>query len=138
MKICVTGGAGFIGSHISEELSKGNQVVVIDNLRTGFKKNLDGLDVEFINGDIRNKDLILKSKTMDMHFLLACNLFLESNEIIEIDKKIDFVKNENNIDELFKNVNSFLEQQEYLFERRGFYSGPKTKKMIRAINDTPN
>jgi hypothetical protein len=92
----------------------------------------------WLNKKLINKDLILKSKTMDMHFLLACNLFLESNEIIEIDKKIDFVKNENNIDELFKNVNSFLEQQEYLFERRGFYSGPKTKKMIRAINDTPN
>jgi hypothetical protein len=92
----------------------------------------------WLNKKLINKDLILKSKTMDMHFLLACNLFLESNKIIEIDKKIDFVKSEDNIDSLFKKVNIFLEQQEYLFERRGFYSGPKTKKMIRAINDKPN
>jgi len=92
----------------------------------------------WLNKKLINKDLILKSKTMDMHFLLACNLFLELDKIIEIDKKIDFVKSEDNIDSLFKKVNIFLEQQEYLFERRGFYSGPKTKQMIKAINDKPN
>ncbi|MCC3216253.1 NAD-dependent epimerase/dehydratase family protein [Chryseobacterium sp. X308] len=60
-KYLITGGAGFIGSHIAEELSKkGNHVTVLDNLRTGFKKNLEGLDVEFINGDIRDKNLLFK------------------------------------------------------------------------------
>lgn len=60
-KYLITGGAGFIGSHIAEELSKkGNHVTVLDNLRTGFKKNLEGLDVEFVNGDIRDKNLLFK------------------------------------------------------------------------------
>lgn len=60
-KYLITGGAGFIGSHIAEELSKnGHHVIVFDNLRTGFKKNLEGLDVEFINGDIRDKNLLSK------------------------------------------------------------------------------
>ncbi|KMQ65385.1 hypothetical protein ACM46_05635 [Chryseobacterium angstadtii] len=60
-KYLITGGAGFIGSHIAEELSKnGHHVIVLDNLRTGFKKNLEGLDVEFINGDIRDKNLLFK------------------------------------------------------------------------------
>lgn len=58
-KFVITGGAGFIGSHIAEELSKkGHQVVIIDSLRTGFKENLKGLDVEFIQGDIRDKGII--------------------------------------------------------------------------------
>ena len=48
----VTGGAGFIGSHISEELiRRGHAVRVVDNLATGYKKNLrDG--VEFVQGDV--------------------------------------------------------------------------------------
>ncbi|MFH1395193.1 MAG: SDR family oxidoreductase [Candidatus Omnitrophota bacterium] len=55
----VTGGAGFIGSNIAEELLKrGKSVRVIDNLSTGRKENIAAFrnDIEFINGDIRSKD----------------------------------------------------------------------------------
>jgi UDP-glucose 4-epimerase len=58
-KYVITGGAGFIGSHIAEYLSgKGHEVIILDSLRTGFEKNLDGLNVKFIKGDIRDKDLV--------------------------------------------------------------------------------
>lgn len=58
-KYVITGGAGFIGSHIAEYLSgKGHEVIILDSLRTGFEKNLNGLNVEFIKGDIRDKDLV--------------------------------------------------------------------------------
>lgn len=58
-KYLITGGAGFIGSHIAEYLSaEGHQVIVLDSLRTGFEKNLNGLNVQFVNGDIRDKDLV--------------------------------------------------------------------------------
>jgi len=41
MNIAVTGGAGFIGSHIVEKLvGRGDNVIVIDNLQTGKKENL--------------------------------------------------------------------------------------------------
>lgn len=58
-KILVTGGAGFIGSNLCEHfLLKGYQVVCLDNLATGHKKNLDQFidnpRFEFIEGDIRN------------------------------------------------------------------------------------
>ena len=44
-KALVTGGAGFIGSHLVEELLKNNvRVLVIDNLLTGKKTNLDRLE----------------------------------------------------------------------------------------------
>jgi UDP-glucose 4-epimerase len=51
----VTGGAGFIGSHVvSGLLGAGIDVVVLDNLSTGYIENLQGLDVTFIRGDVRN------------------------------------------------------------------------------------
>lgn len=58
-KYVITGGAGFIGSHIAEYLSgEGHEVIVLDSLRTGFENNLKGLNVKFVNGDIRDKDLV--------------------------------------------------------------------------------
>ncbi|HEX9151607.1 MAG TPA: NAD-dependent epimerase/dehydratase family protein, partial [Flavobacterium sp.] len=58
-KYVITGGAGFIGSHIAEYLStQGHQVTVLDSLRTGFEKNLNGLNVQFKKGDIRDKALV--------------------------------------------------------------------------------
>jgi UDP-N-acetylglucosamine/UDP-N-acetyl-alpha-D-glucosaminouronate 4-epimerase len=53
----VTGGAGFIGSHIAETLvGRGDAVRVLDNLLTGKKENLSRIlpQIEFVEGDIRN------------------------------------------------------------------------------------
>ena len=62
-KILVTGGAGFIGSHIVDRLIKdGFQVAVIDNLHTGNMENLEehigNKNFQFIKGDIRDVDLL--------------------------------------------------------------------------------
>ncbi len=57
-KILVTGGAGFIGSHVAEELiRRGHEVVVLDDLSGGFVENLvDG--IKFVEGSITDVDLI--------------------------------------------------------------------------------
>ena len=63
MKILVTGGAGFIGSHIVEYLVKnGDDVTVLDNLKTGKEKNLAKINdkINFVNGDIRDYVLLEK------------------------------------------------------------------------------
>lgn len=59
-KVLVTGGAGFIGSNVVGLLSsKGYDVVVLDNLTTGYMENLEGLDdVRFVKGDIRDAALV--------------------------------------------------------------------------------
>lgn len=56
-KILVTGGAGYIGSHVVLLLSQqGYQIVVLDNLSTGFEKSIHG--AELVVGDIGDQDLL--------------------------------------------------------------------------------
>ena len=60
-KVLITGGAGFIGSHLADHfIQAGSEVVVLDNLTTGSKDNLGGLggNAKFVLGDIRNQDLV--------------------------------------------------------------------------------
>lgn len=62
-KILVTGGAGFIGSNLVEELVRlGNRVTVIDNLVSGSKDNLVPFpEVRFIENDIRDSEAVMKA-----------------------------------------------------------------------------
>jgi UDP-glucose 4-epimerase len=62
MRILVTGGSGFIGSHIVEHYQgKAEEIRVLDNLRTGYRKNLDGLDCTFIEGSVTDRELVRKA-----------------------------------------------------------------------------
>tara|TARA_B110000914_G_scaffold222040_1_gene234838 strand:- start:222 stop:1202 length:981 start_codon:yes stop_codon:yes gene_type:complete len=75
MKSIITGGAGFIGSHLSEKLiSLGHKVVVVDNFVVGKKKNIKIIKdkIEIVNKDIRNYDSIKDLfKNVDYVFHLA-------------------------------------------------------------------
>jgi nucleoside-diphosphate-sugar epimerase len=68
----VTGGAGFIGSHIAERLvERGDSVVVLDNLSTGKVENLAGCRdrITFIEGDLRDPDTV-KSACRGVDYVL--------------------------------------------------------------------
>jgi len=72
MRVLVTGGSGFIGSHLVEHFQGKAQVRVLDNLRTGNRRNLDGFDVEFIEGSILDRDLVKQAvQGVDYVFHLA-------------------------------------------------------------------
>jgi UDP-glucose 4-epimerase len=79
MKALVTGGAGFIGSHVVDELvRRGSKVVVYDNLATGFRRHLEAADrtglVEFVKGDILDPDALQKAmKGVSSVYHLAAN-----------------------------------------------------------------
>ena len=65
MRFLITGGSGFIGSHLVETLvARGDKVVIIDNQSTGSIKNLQKIEskVKFIAGDILDKALLKYSK----------------------------------------------------------------------------
>jgi len=60
-KVLITGGAGFIGSHLADHfVENGDEVTILDNLTTGSKSNLSGPSgkAKFVLGDIRNQDLV--------------------------------------------------------------------------------
>jgi len=63
-KVLVTGGAGFIGSNLVDELIRqGAKVTIIDDLSTGSRENLDEIagDFDFVQGDINNSQLVNKA-----------------------------------------------------------------------------
>jgi len=57
-RVLVTGGAGFIGSHIAEELSGKNEVLVLDDLSSGKRENLTDIKAELIVASIRDADKV--------------------------------------------------------------------------------
>jgi dTDP-glucose 4,6-dehydratase len=63
MRVLVTGGAGFIGSHFAKRLAvQGEEVVVLDKLTySGNQANLDGAEVEFVEGDICDADAVAEA-----------------------------------------------------------------------------
>lgn len=72
MKVLVTGGAGFIGSHLVEHFQGKAEVRVLDNLRSGYRRNLDGFDVEFIEGSIMDAGVVKRAvEGVDYVFHLA-------------------------------------------------------------------
>jgi UDP-glucose 4-epimerase len=72
MKVLITGGAGFIGSHIAEYFSGKAEIVILDNLSTGSVNNLTGVDCRFIQGDVRNNDIVKEAvRGADIVFHLA-------------------------------------------------------------------
>ena len=72
MRVLVTGGAGFIGRHITEYFEHRAEVRVLDNLRSGLKSNLSGLNCQFMIGSILDRDLVAEAmKGVDFVFHLA-------------------------------------------------------------------
>jgi UDP-glucose 4-epimerase len=85
MRVFITGGAGFIGSHLADHyVNAGHQVTLLDNFSTGSKSNIAHLDgkVTTIDGDIRNIELI-DQLTKDSDLVLHMAAALGVNTILE-------------------------------------------------------
>ena len=86
MRVFITGGAGFIGSHLVDHyLSEGHEVTILDNLSTGSIKNISHCQdrIEIHQDDIRNDDLVnklVKRSDLVLHMAaaLGVNTILES------------------------------------------------------------
>ncbi len=85
MRVFITGGAGFIGSHLADHyVNAGHTVTLLDNFSTGSQSNVAHLDgkVTTINGDIRNIELIDRL-TQDSDLVLHMAAALGVNTILE-------------------------------------------------------
>ena len=85
MRVCITGGAGFIGSHLADHyVAAGHDVTVLDNFSTGSKSNIAHLEgkIATVDGDIRNIELI-ESLTKDSDLVLHMAAALGVNTILE-------------------------------------------------------
>ena len=72
MRVLITGGAGFIGRHITEYFQHRAEVRILDNLRSGLKSNLSGLNCQLIVGSVLDRDLVREAmKGVDFVFHLA-------------------------------------------------------------------
>ena len=89
MKYLITGGAGFIGSHLAEKLiARGDQVVIFDNLSTGSANNLSGIKekIKFEQGDILDRAVINKLVSESdyvVHLAAALGVFTIVNKQLE-------------------------------------------------------
>ena len=89
MKYLVSGGIGFIGSHLSESLiNRGDQVVILDNLSTGILQNISSYKekVSFINGSILDKRLVeelVEDSDYVVHLAAALGVFNIVNKPLE-------------------------------------------------------
>jgi UDP-glucose 4-epimerase len=85
MRVLITGGAGFIGSHLADHyVNAGHEVTVLDNFSTGSKINIAHLEGKTakVDGDIRNIDLVDKL-TQDSDLVLHMAAALGVNTILE-------------------------------------------------------
>jgi UDP-glucose 4-epimerase len=89
MRYLITGGAGFIGSHLAESLiARGDEVVILDNLSTGSSKNLSAITskITFESGDILDKPVIEKlvaESDYVVHLAAALGVFNIVNKPLE-------------------------------------------------------
>lgn len=85
MRVFITGGAGFIGSHLADHfVNTGHQVNILDNFSTGSKSNITHLEdaVTTVGGDIRNIELV-ESLTKNADLVLHMAAALGVNTILE-------------------------------------------------------
>ena len=93
MAVVVTGGAGFIGSHLVEELvRKGEEVIVIDNLHTGDLENIKEFGVEFLEGRVKKISSIKKSVDCIFHLgIYSSSPMYKENRFLISEALEDFI-----------------------------------------------
>ncbi|NPC94337.1 NAD-dependent epimerase/dehydratase family protein [Bacillus sp. WMMC1349] len=90
-KVLVTGGCGFIGSHIAEQLLQENyQVAIIDDLTTGHLSNIEGLPIDFYEHDVTAPDVIELIKRINPDYIIHLAAQVSVAESVS-----DFLKDEN-------------------------------------------
>lgn len=109
--ILVTGGCGFIGSHLVDTLLlRNNKITVVDNLSAGSLKNIDTKKVEFVKGDICDLPLmkkLCKGKDIIFHFAAQPDVRKSFNQVYE-DLQVNVVGTINILEAMRENNVKFM------------------------------
>jgi nucleoside-diphosphate-sugar epimerase len=82
MKALITGGAGFIGSHLATALvEQGHNVTVLDNLSAGNRENVAGLRLDFVEGDVGDYDTVAGAAT-------GCDVIFHQAAMVSVPRSI--------------------------------------------------
>lgn len=105
LRILITGGAGFIGSHMVEKLSSNNDVTVLDNLSSGKREYINYSGVKFIFGDVRKiEDVMAAVSGIDLVIHLAANPDVRRGETdTRIDLDVNVLGTYNVLESMRKN-----------------------------------
>ena len=133
-KILVTGGAGYIGSNLIENLKK-NQTIVVDNLSTG-RISLINKKILFYKIDLKNKkkiEKILNKNTIETVFHLAASLNVKESQVKPVKYYSNNVDNTNNLIELCKKY----KVKYFIFSSTCAIFGNKNKKISENMRINP-
>lgn len=134
MKVLITGGAGFIGSHLCDTLvSKGEDVVILDNLSTGSKKNIAHLEgkIKVFQGDIRDQKLVESLvEDSDLVFHMAASLGVEN--ILE--NPIDSISTNFYGSEIVLNASAKFDKRIFIASTSEIY-GKNSKQPLSETDD---
>ena len=139
MKILVTGGAGFVGSHLIEELlSNGSSVVCLDDFSTGKKENLEHIKdkITIIEGDIRNSEIVKEAlKDVNQVYHLAAQISVTNsvrNPLLDATINIDgFITLLNEIQ------NSSVKRTVYVSTGGAIYGEPENIPAPETTSEEP-
>ena len=137
MKILITGGAGYIGSHITEELLKKHEIVIVDNLSTGFKSLLPK-SVKFFQINIKDtlklKEIIIREK-IQIVIHLAAKLSLQEAQ----SKPKKYFENNVNGTKSLLNAIEHSNVKTFIFSSTAaVYSGNNTVECKETLKPKPN
>ena len=165
MKILITGGAGFIGSHLAAYFINDNEVFILDNLSTGHRSNVDFIDdAHFIEEDVMHKSFVtelIKQKQFDIVIHLAAVVSVVetinnpiNSQSINIDSTLNLLEANRqynaklkkfifassaavygNTDELPKQIETFIDPESPYAIEK--YAGEQYAKLYNKLYDLP-
>lgn len=135
MKVLVTGGAGYIGSHCVHQLiNREHDVIVIDNLQTGYKQAIHK-DAMFYQGDIRDLDFlreIFSKETIDVVIHFAANSLVG----VSMKEPLEYYNNNVHGTECLLKVMNEFDVKKIVFSSTAAVFGEVEKMPIVETNDT--